>query len=53
MKGVAIKVAFTAEDELKEWGKMMLPKWPILEQKVAEMDTDRIRMNFEYVATPK
>jgi hypothetical protein len=37
------------EKELKEWGKMMLPKMPNLEQKVAQMNTDRIRMNFQFV----
>ncbi|PSS18520.1 hypothetical protein M430DRAFT_240621 [Amorphotheca resinae ATCC 22711] len=49
LEGVVLGVGFAVEKELKEWGKMMLPKMPNLEQKVAQMNTDRIRMNFQFV----
>lgn len=49
LQGITITVAFAAEEELKEWGKMKLPKIPTLMQRVTEMESEKIRMNFEFV----
>lgn len=54
LEGVVIGVGFAAERELKEWGKMPLPKLPNLEQRVAEMEKKgRIRMNFKFVVVKR
>jgi hypothetical protein len=50
LEGVVIEIGFAAEEELKEWGKMLWPKLPNLEQMVAEMESRAIKMNFKFVA---
>lgn len=46
-----IEVGFAAEKELKEWGKMPWPK--SLEQIVAGMGSEGIRMNVKFVAVSR
>lgn len=50
--GFAITFAFTTEDELKTWAKMMLPRSPELAGKVAEMESTntKIGVNFAFEA---
>ncbi|KAF2176763.1 hypothetical protein K469DRAFT_605911 [Zopfia rhizophila CBS 207.26] len=49
VQGFAITFGFAAEEELKEWAKMKLPKAQILMKKVAEMESTTIGTNFEFV----
>lgn len=48
LEGMVIEVAFAVEEELEEWGKMLLPNSPDLERIVARMGDERIRMNFKF-----
>ncbi|XP_044717997.1 uncharacterized protein HRG_07357 [Hirsutella rhossiliensis] len=47
-QGSATMFAFTTRDELATWAKMILPKSPGLAQKVAEMESTTIGVNFAF-----
>jgi hypothetical protein len=49
MQGFSITFGFAVEEELKEWAKMKLPNVKALTEKVAEMKSATIGLNFEFV----
>lgn len=46
--GFAITFAFATNDELERWSKMRIPKEPNLIQKVTEMKSKTIGVNFTF-----
>ncbi len=52
-EGYPIIFAFGAEDVVKNWVKMILPKLDGLPQKVANMESPKIGLNFEFEEVPE
>jgi hypothetical protein len=48
IQGKAIMFGFADREELKEWGKMHLPNNQALKQKVAQMESSTIGVNFDF-----
>jgi hypothetical protein len=52
-EGYPIIFEFGTEDVVKNWAKMILPKLSGLPQKVAEMESPKIGLNFEFEDLPQ
>ena len=48
VQGRAIMFGFAEREELEEWGKMHLPNNQNLKQKVAQMESTTIGVNFDF-----
>jgi hypothetical protein len=49
LEGKVLEIWFAVEKELKEWGKIELPESSGLEEIVAAMGDERIRMNYKFI----
>lgn len=51
--GSLVIFEFGTEDVVKTWAKMILPKLDGLPQKVSDMESPRIGLNFEFEELPR